>query len=83
MPESPLTAKTESATSCASTGTVAAESVAGAAGSETVAVALWGDAIVCHISLTLPTGNRLQVYFARGNRNRNAGSTLAAQAASL
>ena len=69
--------------SCASTGTFAAQSAAGAAGSETVAVALWATQHMRHISLTLPTGKRLQFYFARGNKKRSAGSTLAAQAASL
>jgi hypothetical protein len=32
---------------------------------------------------TLPKGKRLQPYFAGGNKKRSAGSTLAAQAASL
>ena len=78
-----VTAETSSAIAIASAGTFAAESVAGAAGGETVAVALWATRYTRHISLTLPTGKRLQFYFARGNKKRSAGSTLAAQAASL
>ena len=50
---------------------------------ETVAIALWATQHIRHISLTLPTGKRLQFYFPRGNKKRSAGSTLAAQAASL
>jgi hypothetical protein len=42
-----------------------------------------GDGDTPHIILTLPTGKRLQFYFARGNKKRSAGSTLAAHAASL
>lgn len=50
---------------------------------ETVAVALCGTQHIRHISLTLPTGKRRQFYFPTGNKKRSAGSTLAAQAASL
>ena len=45
----------------------------------TVAVALWETQ---HISLTLPQGSAT-LYFPGGNKKRSAGSTLAAQAASL
>ena len=52
-------------------------------GSETVAFALSATQLIRHISLTLPTGKRLQFHFPTGNKKRSAGSTLAAQAASL
>jgi hypothetical protein len=78
-----VSAYTNSAAPCTSTRTFAAESVAGAVGSGTVAVALWATQHIRHISVTLPIGKRLHFYFPAGNKKRSAGSTLAAQAASL
>jgi hypothetical protein len=77
-----IAAQTNSAVPCASTRTVAAESGA-AAGRLNCAVALWATQHPAQIRPTLPIGKRLQRYLPFGNKDRSAGSTLAAQAASL
>ena len=50
---------------------------------ETVAIASWAMRHIRHNRLTLHTERRLQSYLPSGNKKRSAGSTLAAQAASL
>jgi hypothetical protein len=69
-----VSAQTNSAAPCASTRTIAAESIAGAAGSD-VAVAPMGDASASRF----PQGSGYSFYFGCGNKKRSAGSTLAAQ----
>jgi len=79
-----ISAQTNSAVPCASTRTVAAESAARTSGSDFVAVGPVGD-VTCTSDLgsRFPQGSGYIVYFPTGNKDRSAGSTLAAQAASL
>jgi len=75
---------TSSAIAYASAGTCTAESAARtASGKIIVTVACAQRGMQVRISTALPTEKRLHVYFARGNKKLSAGSTLAAQAASL
>ena len=75
---------TSSAVAYASTGTCAAESAARtASGKIIVTVACAQRGMQVRINPALSTEKRLQVYFAQGNKKLSAGSTLAAQAASL